>query len=195
MTNTFRFTCSVGGTTWAVLRLESSKAIRTGDSKQTPHWVSCPVSLVRIGIGMSSHDKKPGFDASSQFVQSWFLHKWVGITENWNESRGRSTQVARSSRAVWIFKLVRKDVESVIEEVFGHINRLRSECVQVQPVVTCWHPPPLPLLHLLAVYSINSCNKMIGNFPPAVLMNFNRLSLKLTRFICNQLPALPDHRV
>jgi hypothetical protein len=33
MTNNFRFTCSVGGTTWAVLRSELSKADRIGDSK------------------------------------------------------------------------------------------------------------------------------------------------------------------
>ena len=33
---------------------------------------------------------------------------------------------------------------------------------------------------------------MIGNFP--AVLNFNRLFLKLNRFICNQLPVLPDHR-
>ena len=42
------------------------------------------------------------------------------------------------------------------------------------------------------MYSINSF-KMIGNDFPAVLMNFNRLYLKLKRFICNQLPVLADH--
>ena len=34
---------------------------------------------------------------------------------------------------------------------------------------------------------------MVGSFP-AVLNNFNQLFLKLNRFICNQLPVLPDHR-
>ena len=33
---------------------------------------------------------------------------------------------------------------------------------------------------------------MTGNFPAVV--NFKRLFLKLNRFICNQLPVLPDHR-
>ena len=33
---------------------------------------------------------------------------------------------------------------------------------------------------------------MIGNFP--AVLNFNRLFLKLNRFICNLLPVLPDHR-
>ena len=33
---------------------------------------------------------------------------------------------------------------------------------------------------------------MIGNFP--AVLNFNRLFLKLDRFICNSLPVLPDHR-
>ena len=32
---------------------------------------------------------------------------------------------------------------------------------------------------------------MIGNFP--AVLNFNQLFLKLNRFICNQLPVLPDH--
>ena len=32
---------------------------------------------------------------------------------------------------------------------------------------------------------------MVGNFP--ALLNFNRLFLKLNRFICNYLPVLPDH--
>ena len=34
---------------------------------------------------------------------------------------------------------------------------------------------------------------MISNFP--VVLNFNRLFLKLNRFICNQLPVLPNHRI
>jgi hypothetical protein len=34
---------------------------------------------------------------------------------------------------------------------------------------------------------------MIGN-SPAVLMNFNQLSLKLNQFLCNSLPVLPDHQ-
>ena len=33
---------------------------------------------------------------------------------------------------------------------------------------------------------------MIGNFP--AVLNFDRLFLKLYRFICNQLPVLRDHR-
>jgi hypothetical protein len=45
----------------------------------------------------------------------------------------------------------------------------------------------------IGVYSTDS-SKTINNFP-AVLMNFNRLFLKLNRFICNILPVLPDHRV
>ena len=36
----------------------------------------------------------------------------------------------------------KKDVRAMIREVFGH-DRLRSWCLQVQPV-TCWHPPVLP---------------------------------------------------
>ena len=32
---------------------------------------------------------------------------------------------------------------------------------------------------------------MVGNFP--AVFNFNRLFLKLNRFICDQLPVLPDH--
>jgi hypothetical protein len=32
---------------------------------------------------------------------------------------------------------------------------------------------------------------MIGNFP--AVLNFNWQFLKLNRFICNQLPVLPDH--
>ena len=32
---------------------------------------------------------------------------------------------------------------------------------------------------------------MIGNFP--AVLNFNRLFLKLNRFIFNWLPVLPDH--
>ena len=34
---------------------------------------------------------------------------------------------------------------------------------------------------------------MIGNFP--AILKFNRLFLKLNRFICNYLPVLPDHRI
>ena len=33
---------------------------------------------------------------------------------------------------------------------------------------------------------------MLGHFP--AVLNFNRLFLKLIRFVCNQLPVLPDHR-
>ena len=36
-------------------------------------------------------------------------------------------------------------------------------------------------------------SKMIGNFHAVV--NFNRLFLKLNRFICNQLLVLPGHRL
>ena len=43
-----------------------------------------------------------------------------------------------------------------------------------------------PLLNW--VYSINS-SKMIGSFP--AVLNFNRLFLKLNRFMCNKLPVLP----
>ena len=32
---------------------------------------------------------------------------------------------------------------------------------------------------------------MVGNF--STVLNFNRFYLKLNRFICNQLPVLPDH--
>ena len=39
-------------------------------------------------------------------------------------------------------------------------------------------------------HAINS-SKVIGNFP--TILNFNWLFLKLNRFICNQLPVLPDH--
>ena len=34
---------------------------------------------------------------------------------------------------------------------------------------------------------------MIGNFP--AVLKFNQLFLKLNRFICNELPLLPDHRL
>ena len=33
---------------------------------------------------------------------------------------------------------------------------------------------------------------MIGNFP--AVFNFNRLFLKLNKFVCNKLPVLADHR-
>ena len=33
---------------------------------------------------------------------------------------------------------------------------------------------------------------MIGNFP--AVLNYHQLFLKLTRFICNELPVLPNHR-
>ena len=33
---------------------------------------------------------------------------------------------------------------------------------------------------------------MIGNSP--AVLNFHRLFPKLNRFICNELPVLPDHR-
>jgi hypothetical protein len=48
-----------------------------------------------------------------------------------------------------------------------------------------------PILNYLWVDSMNF-SKTTGNFP-AVLMNFNRLILKLNRFICTSLPVLPDH--
>ena len=32
---------------------------------------------------------------------------------------------------------------------------------------------------------------MVGYFPE--VLHFNRLFLKLNRFICNQMPVLPDH--
>ena len=38
--------------------------------------------------------------------------------------------------------------------------------------------------HTFGVYSTVDSSTMLGN-PPAVLMNFNRLFLKLNRFICN----------
>ena len=34
---------------------------------------------------------------------------------------------------------------------------------------------------------------MVGNFP--AVLNINWLFLKLNRFICNELPVLPDHRL
>jgi hypothetical protein len=63
---------------------------------------------------------------------------------------------------------------------FGQNQRLRSSCLQVQPV-TCWQPPAF--LYWIGVYSINS-SKIIGN--SLAVSNFNRrLFLKLNRFICN----------
>jgi hypothetical protein len=70
---------------------------------------------------------------------------------------------------------------STTGEIFGH-NRLRSYCLQVQPV-TCKHHPVF--LYWIGVYSINSF-KMIGNFH--AVLNFHRLFLKLNRFI----QSLPD---
>ena len=61
----------------------------------------------------------------------------------------------------------------------GRHNRLRSQCLQVQPV-TCWHPPVF--LYWIGIYSINP-SKTIGNSP--AVLNFNRLFLKLNPFICN----------
>ena len=77
--------------------------------------------------------------------------------------------------------------EPVIGEISGH-TRLRSECLQVEPVA-CSHPPVF--VYWIGVYSIHS-SKMIGKFP-AVDLNLNRLFLKLNRFICNKPPVLPDH--
>ena len=57
-------------------------------------------------------------------------------------------------------------------------NRLHVDILQVSFIT-------------LGISSKNSY-KMIGNFPAVV--NFNRLFLKLNRFICNKLPVLPDHR-
>ena len=42
------------------------------------------------------------------------------------------------------------------------------------------------------VYTSIDSSKMIGGNSPEVLMNFNRLYLKLNRFICNQPPVLPE---
>jgi hypothetical protein len=53
----------------------------------------------------------------------------------------------------------------------------------------CLFVPPLDLCR---EYSISS-SKVIGNF--LEVLNFNRLFLKLNRFICNYLPILPDHWV
>ena len=49
--------------------------------------------------------------------------------------------------------------------IFGHNNRLRAECLQVQPVV-CSHSPVF--LYQIGGYSINS-SKMTGNFPAAMI--------------------------
>jgi hypothetical protein len=46
----------------------------------------------------------------------------------------------------------------------------------------------VPLLNWGIFYK---SSKMIGNFPE--VLNFNRLFLKLNRFIYNQLPVLPNH--
>ena len=45
-------------------------------------------------------------------------------------------------------------------------------------------------LYLSQVYSIDS-SRMMGNFPD--VFNFNRLFLKLNRFICNKHSAFPVH--
>jgi len=50
--------------------------------------------------------------------------------------------------------------EAMSGEIFGH-NRLRSECLPVQPVLY-WHL--LVFLYKLEVYSLNS-SKVIDNFP------------------------------
>ena len=70
------------------------------------------------------------------------------------------------------------DSASVIGEILG-LNRLRSKCLQVQPV-TCGHPSVF--LNEFEVYSINS-SKVIGNSPE--FLNLNWLFLKLNWFICN----------
>jgi hypothetical protein len=68
---------------------------------------------------------------------------------------------------------------AVIEEIFGH-NRLRSECLQVQPEI---HVDILRFSFIeFGVFSMNS-STMMRNFP--AVLNFSRLFLKLDRFICN----------
>ena len=76
----------------------------------------------------------------------------------------------------------------VTGEIFGHNCRLRSKCLQVQPV-TCWHP--LVSFYWIGVYFVIS-SKMIGDFP--AVLNFSWLFLKLNRCICNSLSVLPDLR-
>ena len=71
----------------------------------------------------------------------------------------------------------------VSEEIFGH-NQSISQCFQVQ-LVTCFD---LPLI--LQVY-LRGSSKMIGNFLEA--LNFNRLFLKLNRFIYNLWSVLHIH--
>ena len=61
-------------------------------------------------------------------------------------------------------------------------------CLQV-PTGYILTPPGYPLLNSGISYK---SSKMIGNFP--AILNFNRFFLKLSQFICNQLPVLPDHR-
>ena len=50
------------------------------------------------------------------------------------KSIGRSRTLAKT----WLVEVKDDGMPPVIREIFGH-NRLRSECLQVQPV-TCWHP-------------------------------------------------------
>ena len=67
---------------------------------------------------------------------------------------------------------------AAIGKIFGH-NRLRSRCLQVQPV-TRWHPPVFLYSNWGIFYRFL---RMSGNFP--AVLNFNRLFLKFNQFICN----------
>ena len=74
----------------------------------------------------------------------------------------------------------KREFKSVIRDVFKH-NRLRS------PVFYKSSRLHVDILRISfnkfwGVYSIDS-SKMIGDFP--AVLNFNRLFLKLNRFICN----------
>ena len=67
----------------------------------------------------------------------------------------------------------------VVGKIFGH-NQPVEILVFASPTGNMFTSSGSPLLNW--VYSINS-SKMVGNFP--ALFNFNRLFLKLNRFICN----------
>ena len=105
--------------------------------------------LVNYGIGNGGWAKDNGF-LSGQFsigvlrCTLWclwtrrILSMWWPSASLQQSPHGRlGYQVARRDTQLLTYRL---NYWAVIREIFGHNNRLRSLCLQVQPV-TCSHPP------------------------------------------------------
>ena len=130
----------------------------------TVNYVNYSTSLVKV----------------TRALQTWGAqHTIEKIYRKWHYSMSQSQSCCS-------FQLGKLGFNPMIGEIFGH-SQLRSWSLRVQPV-TFWHPSVF--LYEIGVYSIDS-SQIIGDFP--AVLNFNRLFLKLNRFICNQLPVLPDH--